>query len=220
MDELRKGGPLKVAAYTRVSTPDQNPELQLQELRDYAARQGWDVVESYHDVISGTKARRPSLDRLMADARLRKFDCVLVWKLDRFGRSLVDCLNQVQTLEAYGVRFIAVTQGLDTDLRNPASRLLVHVLGATAEFERSLILERSQAGQARYRRDYEAGKVGRTVHSRSGKNLPPHRPKKIFDREEVVKLRRQGLSLRKIAERLDLGLGTVTRTLQECSKSP
>ena len=183
---------MKVCAYTRVSTPDQNPELQLQELRDYAARQGWEVVETYHDVISGTKARRPGLDRLMADARLRKFDCVLVWKLDRFGRSLVDCLNGIQALDSYGVRFIAVTQALDTDQRNPASRLLVHVLAATAEFERSLILERSQAGQARYRRDYEAGKVGKTVHSRSGKNLPPHRPKKIFDREEVVKLRRQG----------------------------
>ena len=96
---------------------------------------------------------------------------------------------------------------------------MLQVLGAAAEFERSLILERSQAGQARYRRDFEAGKVGKTVHSRSGKNLPPHRPKKIFDREQVVKLRQQGLSLRKIAERLDLRLGTVTRTLQECSKS-
>jgi DNA invertase Pin-like site-specific DNA recombinase len=87
------------------------------------------------------------------------------------------------------------------------------------EFERSLILERSQAGQARYRRDYEAGKVGKGVNSRSGKNLPPHRPKKIFDREQVIRLRQQGLSLRKIADRMDLGLGTVTRTLQECSKS-
>jgi DNA invertase Pin-like site-specific DNA recombinase len=96
---------------------------------------------------------------------------------------------------------------------------MLQVLGAAAEFERSLILERSQAGQARYRRDFEAGKVGKTVHSRSGKNLPPHRPKKIFDREQVVMLRQQGLSLRKIAERLDLRLGTVTRTLQECSKS-
>ncbi len=211
---------MKVALYTRVSTPDQNPELQLQELRDYAARQGWEVVEPYQDVISGTKARRPGLDRLMADARLRKFDSVLVWKLDRFGRSLVECLNSIQALDGYGVRFIAVTQALDTDQRNPASRLLVHVLAATAEFERSLILERSQAGQARYRRDYEAGKVGKTVHSRSGKNLPPHRPKKIFDREEVVRLRRQGFSLRQIAESLNLGLGTVTRALQERSKSP
>jgi DNA invertase Pin-like site-specific DNA recombinase len=110
---------MKVAAYTRVSTPDQNPELQLQELREYAARQGWDVVEPYHDVISGTKARRPGLDRLMADARLRRFDCVCVWKLDRFGRSLVDCLNNIQALESYSVRFVVTPQPIDTDHRNP-----------------------------------------------------------------------------------------------------
>ena len=221
--DIRHEGPrgqtLKVAAYTRVSTPDQNPELQLQELRDYANRQDWDVVETYHDVISGTKARRPCLDRLMSDARLRKFDCVCVWKLDRFGRSLVDCLSNMQALETHGVRFIAVTQGLDTDQRNPVSRFMLQVLGAAAEFERSLTLERSQAGQARYRRDYEAGKVGKTVHSRSGKNVPPHRPRRIFDRDKVCMLREQGFSLRQIAERMNLGLGTVTRTLEKRSKS-
>lgn len=132
----------------------------------------------------------------------------------------MDCLNNIQTLESYGVRFAVATQPIDTDHRNPASRFMLQILLAAAEFERSLILERSQAGQARYRRDFEAGRVGRTVRSRSGKNLPPHRPKRIFDREEVVKLRQQGLPLRKIAERMDLGLGTVTRTLQERSRSP
>ncbi len=131
----------------------------------------------------------------------------------------MDCLNNIQTLETYGVRFIAVTQGLDTDQRNPTSRFLLHVLGAAAEFERSLIRERGRAGLMRYRRDFEAGRVGDTVHSRSGRDLPPHRPKKIFDREEVVTLRRQGLSLREIAKRLELGLGTVTRTLIESSNA-
>jgi DNA invertase Pin-like site-specific DNA recombinase len=86
----------------------------------------------------------------MSDTRARKLDCLLVWKLNRFGRSLVDCLNHIRTLEENGVRFIAVTEGLDTDLRNSASRLLLHVLGAAAEFERALIRERTQAGQARY----------------------------------------------------------------------
>jgi DNA invertase Pin-like site-specific DNA recombinase len=99
VDELRTGRPLKVAIYTRVSMPDQNPDLQLGELHDYADRQGWEVVGTYHDVISGTKARRPGLDRLMAHARLRNFDSVLVWKLDRFGRSVSfrqACVDQRQ----------------------------------------------------------------------------------------------------------------------------
>ncbi len=125
----------------------------------------------------------------------------------------MDCLNNIETLETCGIRFIAVVQGLDTDRKNPTSRFLLHVLGAAAEFELSLIRERSLTGQIRYRRDFEAGRVGKTVHSRSGRDLPPHRPKKIFDRDEVVDLRRRGFPLREIARRLRLGLGTVTRTL-------
>jgi DNA invertase Pin-like site-specific DNA recombinase len=202
-----------------VSTADQNAELQLRELREHAARQRWDPVEVYHDVISGAKTSRPALNRLMADARAMKFNCVLVWKLDRFGRSLVDCLNNIRTLEESGVRLIVVTQGLDTDVKNPASRFLLHVLGAAAEFERSLIRERTQAGRLRYQQDYAAGRVGKGVHSRSGRDLPPHRPRRIFDRDQVADLRRRGLSLRQIAKKLGLGLGTITRTLQSRSKT-
>jgi len=91
---------------------------------------------------------------------------------------------------------------------------------AAAEFERSRIRERSLAGQMRYRRDFEAGRVGTVVHSRSGRDLPPYRPKRSFDRKAVVALRRQGLPLREIARRLGLGLGTVTRTLKERSGTP
>ena len=206
---------MTVACYTRISTPDQNPELQLRELREYAHRQGWELAEVYQDVGSGSNACRPGLDRLLEDARKGKLKAVLVWKLDRFGRSLVECLKNIQLLEDNRVRFIAVTQGLDTDHKNPASRFLLQVLGAAAEFERSLILERVQAGQARYRQDYLSGEVGKTVHSRSGKDLPPHRPRKIFDRQKVVELSEQGLSLRHIAKRMGIGLGTVSRTLQE-----
>ncbi len=162
---------MTVACYIRVSTPDQNPELQIRELRDYATRQGWELADAYQDVGSGSSACRPGLDRLMEDARKRKFKVVLIWKLDRFGRSLVDCLKNIELLEGCGIRFIAVTQGLDTDHKNPASRFLLQILGAATEFERSLIIERVQAGQARYRRDDQAGRVGRTVHSRSGKGL-------------------------------------------------
>jgi DNA invertase Pin-like site-specific DNA recombinase len=93
------------------------------------------------------------------------------------------------------------------DERYPVSRLLLHVLGAAAEFKRSLILERSQAGQRRYREAFQRGEVGRTVHNRSGRDLPPHRPRRIFDREAVISLHHQGLSMRQIARQLDLGLG-------------
>ena len=210
---------MKAAFYTRVSTSDQSPELQLRELHEYTTRQGWDITEIYQDVISGAKISRPGLKRLMEDARARKFDVLLVWKLDRFGRSLADCLNNIQELERWRIRFIATTQNLDTDEKNPASRFLLHVLGAAAEFERSLIRERALAGQQRYRHDYASGKVGKTVYSRSGKNLAPHRPQRIFNRDTVDTLRAEGLSIRAIATRLGLGVGTVARTLQARSKS-
>ena len=216
MDALH---PMRAAIYTRVSTADQNPELQLREIQDHATRQGWEIVETYQDIVRGAKASRPGLNRLMADAMARKFDTILVWKLDRFGRSLVDCLNNIRILEDSGIRFIAVTQGLDTDQRNPASRFLLHVLGAAAEFERSLIRERTQAGRLRYQQDYNAGRVGKTVYSRSGKNLPVGRPKRIFNRDRVVEMHRQGASIRAIAKQLGVGVGTVTRTLLERSKN-
>jgi putative DNA-invertase from lambdoid prophage Rac len=210
---------LRVALYLRVSTAEQNSELQLRELREYTERQGWQIVGIYQEVTSGAKSNRPELNRLMLDAAARRFDCLLVWKLDRFGRSLVDCLNNIHDLERNGIRFIAMTQGLDTDQKNPASRFLLHVLGAAAEFERSLIRERTQAGQMRYKQDFENGRVDKIVYSRSGRNMPPHRPKRIFDREEVFRLRCQGRSYRQIAKSLGLGLGTVVRTLQARAKS-
>jgi putative DNA-invertase from lambdoid prophage Rac len=209
----------RAAVYIRVSTSDQNPELQLREIKDYANRQGWEIVETYQDTISGAKASRPGLNRLMADAMVRKFQCLLVWKLDRFGRSLVDCLNNIKTLEDYGIRFIAVTQGLDTDIQNPASQFLLHVLGAAAEFERSLIRERTQAGRLRYQQDFRAGKVGKTVQSRSGKNLPVGRPRRVVNRDHVAELRADGFSYRQIAARLAVGEGTVRRVLQARPKA-
>jgi DNA invertase Pin-like site-specific DNA recombinase len=104
---------MRCAIYTRVTTTDQNCERQIREFQQYANRQGWAIVETYQDAMSGAKVQRPDLNRLMLDASARKFDCLLVWKLDRFGRSLVDCLNNIRTLEENGIRFIAVTQGLD-----------------------------------------------------------------------------------------------------------
>jgi predicted site-specific integrase-resolvase len=112
------GAAMRVASYVRVSTAEQNYQLQIRELHEFARHQGWEIGETYEDIISGAEPSRPGLNRLMGDARARKLDCVLVWKLDRFGRSLVDCLNNIQT---HRTRFIAVTQGLDTDVQNPAS---------------------------------------------------------------------------------------------------
>ena len=204
----------RTALYARVSTVDQNPEMQLRDLQAHADREGWQIVDTYQDVISGAKANRPGLNSLMDAARARKFDCLLVWKLDRFGRSLVDCLNNIRSLEEHGVRLIAVTQGLDTDHRNPASRFLLHVLGAAAEFERALIRERSHAGLKRYRHDYAAGRVGKEVHSRSGKDLAPGRPRRVFDRLRIGDLRQRGLSPRQIARQMGLGEGTVRRVIR------
>jgi DNA invertase Pin-like site-specific DNA recombinase len=209
---------VQVAIYVRVNTADQNQELQLRELQDYANRHQWEIAQVYQDTISGASASRPGLNQLMDDARARKVDIVLCWKLDRFGRSLLDCLANLRELDTHGVRFIATTQALDTDNRNPASKFLLHVLGAAAEFERELIRERSSAGRARYLQDYRAGRVGKTVSRRSGKNLAPHRPKRIFDRDKVAQLRAQGLSIRQIAAKLGIGVGTAARTLQAVPK--
>ncbi len=210
---------MKAVIYARVSTTDQNCELQMAELREYLSRHGWENAGEYVDTgWSGAKASRPEFDRLVHDASRRQFDVVLCWKLDRFGRSLFNCKSALQDLQRHGVRFIAASQNIDTDESNPTSRYLPHMLMAGAEFERELIRERAMAGLHRYRQDYRAGKVGKAVYSRSGKNLPPHRPRRIFDRDQVVELRRRGLSMRQIAKCLGLGLGTVTRTLQARSK--
>src|SRR5437868_1464782 len=107
---------LTVAAYCRVSTVDQNCGMQLRELREYAARRGWQITGEYIDSgWSGAKASRPELDRLMNDAASHRFDAVLVWKLDRFGRSVRNCLNGIEALRSHGVRFLAVSQSIDSD---------------------------------------------------------------------------------------------------------
>jgi len=186
---------MRAAIYARVSTTDQDNSLQIAELTEYVKRRGWELAGIYQDTLSGARADRPGLDRLMRDARLRRFDVVVVWKLDRFGRSLVDCVSAIQELAGLGIRFIATSQGLDTDESNPASKLLLHILAAVAQFERELIRERVQAGVRRARA--------------RGKRIG--RPQKVFDREEVHRLRRQGLSIAKIAERMGLGVGTVAR---------
>jgi len=205
---------MRAAIYARVSTTDQKCEMQLAGLREYVSRRAWELAGEYVDTgWSGSKANRPELDRLMRDAGKRLVDVILCWKLDRFGRSLLHCKTAIEKLRTHGVRFISTSQNIDTDESNPASRFLLHILMAAAEFERELIRERAMAGLNRYRGQYAAGKVGKEVHSRSGKNLPVGRPKRVFARERVRELRFQGLSYRQIAKQLRIGEGTVRRVL-------
>ena len=187
-----------VAIYARVSTADQNCGLQLSELREYCQRRGWHVCGEYVDSgWSGAKASRPELDRLMRDASLRRFDAVLVWKLDRFGRSVRHCLDGIESLRAQGVRFLAVSQNIDTDESNPTARLLLHILASVAEFERELIRERVRAGirGARHR----------------GKQLG--RKRVVFDRTKAAEMHQSGATVREIAEALQVGKGTIHRFL-------
>ena len=197
---------LRVAIYARVSTADQDCGLQLRELREYAARRGWEVAGEYVDTgWSGAKAKRPALDRLMADAAQHRFDCVAVYKLDRFGRSVLHLNQQLAALTNYGVRFIAISQGLDTDQSNPTSRLLLQILASVAEFERELIRERVSAG----------------LHHAKAKGKHIGRPRRILDRVEVARLRdHEGLSWPKIARRMDAGVGTVVRAYGALNGAP
>ena len=193
---------MTAAIYARVSTVDQNNAIQVRELKEYVERRGWDLAGVYQDQMSGAKASRPGLDQLMADGRRRKFDVVIVWKLDRFGRSLVHCVSGIQELASVGIRFIATSQGLDTDESNPASKLLLHILAAVAQFERELIKERVSAGM----------KAAKTYGTKTGNAIG--RPRRIFNRDEVVRLRGTGLSIEKIADQMNIGVGTVVRVLQ------
>jgi putative DNA-invertase from lambdoid prophage Rac len=192
---MQKMPPLSTAIYARVSTSDQHCENQLREVREYVTRHAWKIAGEYVDEgFSGAKASRPALDRLMADAAKRKFDCVAVWKIDRFGRSVLHLNQQLEVLTRHGVRFIATSQGFDTDHASSTSRLLLQILASVAEFEREIIRERTLSG---IRAAQAAGKhVGR--------------PKRVFRRDDVVRLRdREGLSWRAIAAKLELPVMTV-----------
>jgi DNA invertase Pin-like site-specific DNA recombinase len=140
----------KAAIYVRVSTDKQTVENQLRELRQIAERRGWSVVQEYHDAgISGSKGReaRPGLDEMLKDAQRRRFDVVMAWAIDRLGRSLIDLLGTIQTLEACGVDLYLDQQAIDTT--TPAGKLMFQITGAFAEFERSMIRQRVRAGLKR-----------------------------------------------------------------------
>lgn len=187
--------PARVALYARVSTLNgQDPELQLAELRDYSARRGWTVVGEYTDKgVSGSRDSRPELNKLMSDAHRRQFDAILVWKIDRFGRSLKHLVNALADLSAYGVAFVSLRDNLD--LSTPTGRLMFQIIGAMAEFERALIQERVRAGL----------KNARAIGTRLG------RPKVFVNLAEVERLRAAGIGWRSIAQKLGVGVATVLR---------
>ena len=140
---------MKAAIYARGSTFDQEPENQLAELRRYAAARGWTAVEYVDRGVSGAKDRRPALDNLVRDAKRRRFDVLLCWRLDRLGRNLKHLITLLDELQALGVAFVSLAEGIDAT--TPAGKLQMHILGAIAEFERARIAERVRAGLQRAR---------------------------------------------------------------------
>jgi len=180
---------MRVALYGRVSTLDkgQDVNLQLNELREYSERRGWEITGEYVDNgVSGAKESRPELNRLMADAKKRKFDAIAVWKLDRFGRSLKHLVMTLADLESLGIAFVSLRDGFD--LSTPSGRLMFQIIGAMGEFERNLIRERVKAGMAHARS--KGRKLGRT--------------RLCVDMNAVARRRANGESLRAIAR--DLGV--------------
>lgn len=207
---------MTAAIYARVSTADQHCAMQLTDLRGYAARNQWPVVEYVETGSGKAGSKRPVLARLMADAKARKFDVVLVWKIDRFGRSLIDFLENILELDRAGVRFVAPSQSIDTDMRNPFAKAMMQLMAVFAELERALIVERVYAGVQEYRRSFAAGKVGagKTRQSKSGRNLPHGGQVRLFRRDLAAEMRAQGKSFRAIAAVLKVPKSTIQHALK------
>jgi len=182
---------MRAAIYVRVSTLDQHPENQLAELRRYVQARAWTAAEYVDRGVSGAKDRRPALDQLICDARRRRFDAVVCWRLDRLGRNLKHLITLLEELQALGVAFVSLAEGIDAT--TPAGKLQMHILGAIAEFERERIRERVLAGLARARTQ--------------GKRLGRPRARPPVDRLQKL----AGLSVAVAAERLGVSRSTVKR---------
>ncbi len=194
----------RVALYARVSTLNgQDPEMQLSELREYASRRGWTITNEYIDQgVSGSKESRPELNQLMSDAHRRNFDAVLVWKIDRFGRSLKHLVNALADLCAYGVAFVSFRDNLD--LSTPSGRLMFQIIGAMAEFERSLIQERVKAG----------------LRNARAKGKKFGRPRAQVDAVRVAALRSEGLSWSQVCQALSVSKGRAQRSVAGLGVQP
>ena len=186
----------KVAIYGRVSTKDQNPESQLLDLRKYVKLRNWTIYQEYVDRgVSGAKESRPALDKLMKDARKRKFDILLVWKFDRFARSTKHLVTALEELEGLGIDFCSYQDSIDTSTNH--GKLVFTIMGAIAEFERSLIRERVLSG---LRRAKENGiRLGR--------------PSLEVDLDKMKELALNGNSVRAIAKEMGVSKSLVHKTL-------
>ncbi len=186
---------MKAAIYARVSTLDQEPENQLQELRRYVEARGWTAQEYADHGVSGAKDRRPALDRLVTDAKRRQFDVLVCWRLDRLGRNLKHLITLLADLEAWGVSFVSLAEGIDAT--TPAGKLQMHILAAISEFERSRTIERVQAGLQRAKRQ------GRTLG----------RPRRAISPRQLTRV--EGLSSRAAAKVLGVPRSTLQRYLAQ-----
>lgn len=194
---------MRVAIYSRVSTNRQDIKNQLLELRKYCQRMNYEIFNEYSDIgISGTKFDRPGLQLMLSHAFKREFDILLVWKLDRLGRSMVDLINILDKLRSKNIDFVCLTQNIDTT--TPAGKLMFHIIGAVAEFERDLIKERVKAGLIRARED--GIKLGR----------PPIENDIV---ERIKKLREKNYSMREISNKLNVSVGKVHGVLKHCSEN-
>ena len=194
----------RAALYARVSTNNghQNPEMQLLELRSYCERRGLEIAGEYVDSgVSGAKERRPHLDRLLADCRRRMVDAVVVYRYDRFARSLRQLVNALEEFRALWIDFISLHEGVDTS--TPNGRLVFGIFASIAEFERELIRDRVRSGLAAARA--------------KGKRLG--RPRRVVDSSKIATLRAQGLSWAKIGKQTGIGEGTVRRVLERSAKN-
>jgi DNA invertase Pin-like site-specific DNA recombinase len=188
--------PNRVAIYARVSTLDQTTSNQLIDLRQYCHDRGWTIAEEFVDTgISGSKARRPALDRLMNKAKKRQVDVVLVWRFDRFARSVKHLVMALEELRQLNIAFVSFQENIDTS--SPLGNAIFTIIAAMSELERNIIVERVRAGLRRA--VAESKQLGR--------------PKSSADANEIRQLRQQGLSLRVIAQKTGASKSTVSRVL-------
>src|SRR6266849_3097948 len=189
---------MRAALYARVSIINhgQDAGMQLRELQQFAEARGWQIVGEYVDAgVSGAKDSRPEINRLMADAHKRRFDVVAVWRFDRFARSVSHLLRALETFNALGIAFVSLSEQMDTT--TPAGKMVFTVLGAVAELERSLIVERVKAG----------------IRNARAKGKRLGRPRLVVDRARISSLRAQWRSVREIAGELGCSPGFVHKTL-------